>query len=130
MFQHIFKLLISLLFMEDCIFCKIVKGEIPSEKIYENDNFFCILDISPIAEGHTLIIPKKHFETILDIPDNLGPELLEAIKKISLDLIKEGKAEGFNIIQSNKEVAQQEVPHAHFHIIPRKKDDRRNWKFG
>ena len=54
--------------MEDCIFCKIVKGEIPAEKVYEGDNFIGILDIEPIAEGHTLIIPKKHYKTVIDIP--------------------------------------------------------------
>jgi len=116
--------------MEECIFCKIVKGEIPSKKVYEDENFLAFLDISPIAEGHTLIIPKEHFETILDVPNSLGPGILEATKKVSSKLIEEGKAEGFNILQSNYEVAQQEVPHAHFHIIPRKKDDKRNWKFG
>lgn len=108
---------------EDCIFCKIVEGKLPSEKVYESENFICIRDKSPFTEGHTLIIPKKHFKTVLDIPNSLGPELLENIKKVSLKLIEEGKGKGFNIIQSNYEVAQQEIPHAHFHIIPRKEDD-------
>jgi histidine triad (HIT) family protein len=111
---------------ENCIFCKIGKGEIISEKIYESDNFIAILDKFPLAEGHTLIIPKKHFETILDMPNSLGIELLDNIKRISLKLIEEEKAEGFNVIQSNYEVAQQEIPHLHFHIIPRKKGDNLN----
>lgn len=108
---------------KDCIFCKIVKGEIPAEKVYEDDNFIGILDIKPFSEGHTLVIPKKHFETILDMPNTLGNELIETVKNVSLKLIKEGKAEGFNILQSNYKVAQQEVPHAHFHVIPRKAND-------
>ncbi|MCK5043853.1 HIT family protein [Candidatus Pacearchaeota archaeon] len=108
---------------KECIFCKIIKGEIPSVKVYESDNFIGILDINPVSEGHTLIIPKQHYETILDFPESLSSELINSIKKISSKFIEDKKAEGFNIVQSNYEVAQQEVPHLHFHIIPRKKDD-------
>jgi len=115
--------------MDDCIFCKIVKGEIKSDLVYEDDNFIGILDINPVSEGHTLIIPKNHYKTILDMPNSLGNELIEVIKKISLKLIKEGKAEGFNVVQSNEKVAQQEVFHLHFHIIPRNKGDGIKIKF-
>jgi histidine triad (HIT) family protein len=115
---------------ENCIFCKILKGELESKPVYDDDNFIGILDINPISEGHTLIIPKKHYETILDMPSSLGSELLDAIKKVGLKLIEEGKAEGFNVVQSNNKVAQQEVPHLHFHIIPRKKDDGLKYHFG
>jgi histidine triad (HIT) family protein len=108
---------------EECIFCKIVKGEIPSTKTYESDNFIGILDINPVSENHTLIVPKQHYKTILDLPENLGSELITSIKKVSSKLIEEKKAEGFNIIQSNFEVAQQEVPHLYFHLLPRKKSD-------
>ncbi|MCK5149629.1 HIT domain-containing protein [Candidatus Pacearchaeota archaeon] len=109
----------------DCVFCKIVKGEIASgEIIYENDNFFSIPDASPIVEGHSLIISKKHFENILDLPSSLGSELIDCIKKTSLKLIEEKKAEGFNVINNNLEVAGQVVKHFHFHIIPRKKGDK------
>ena len=116
--------------MEDCIFCKIVKGEIKSDIVYDDDNFIGILDINPIAEGHTLIIPKNHYRTILDMPSSLGGEVIDAIKKVSLKLMDEGKAEGFNVVQSNNEVAQQEVPHLHFHIVPRKKGDGLKYSFG
>jgi len=115
---------------EDCIFCKIVKGEIESKKVYSDENFIGILDINPVSEGHSLIISKKHYETILDMPSSLGGELLDAIKKVSLKLMEEGRAEGFNILQSNDKVAQQEVPHLHFHVVPRKKDDGLNYRFG
>ncbi len=108
---------------KDCIFCKIEKGEIPSEKVYEDDNFFAILDINPESERHTLVIPKKHFKTLLDVPSSLGGEFLEAIKKVSLKLIKDGKAEGFNILFNVNKLAGQEVDHVHAHIIPRKGDD-------
>jgi len=108
---------------QDCIFCKIVKGEMPSKKVYEDKNFIAFLDIKQVADGKTLVIPKQHFETILDIPNTLGNEFLEAIKKVCLKLIQDGKAEGFNLLMNNYPVAGQIVPHAHVHVLPRKKKD-------
>ncbi len=109
--------------MTDCIFCKIAKREIKSEFAGESDNFFAIRDIHPKAEGHTLIVPKKHFVTILDIPNKLGNELLNFIKKIASDLLENKHGNGFNILMNNLEPAGQAVKHAHIHIIPRKEDD-------
>ena len=109
--------------MENCIFCKIISGEVPAEKVYEDDNFIGILDANPLVEGHTLIIPKKHFKTLLDMPNSLGNEMVEATKKVALDLINKNKYEGFNLLNNNFEVAGQVVPHVHFHIIPRNKGD-------
>lgn len=111
--------------MKDCVFCKIAEGEIASEKIYENNNFFSTLDASPKVEGHTLVISKKHFENILDLPKMLGPELLDCIKETAIILMKKYDAEGFNVINNNFEVAGQVVKHVHFHILPRKKGDGR-----
>lgn len=108
---------------QDCIFCKVIKGELPSKKIYEDDNFIAILDTTPIAEGHTLLIPKKHFRNLLDLPSTMGTELLDAIKKVSLDLIKEYKADGINVGVNNEESAGQVVFHTHVHLLPRKKGD-------
>ena len=108
--------------MENCIFCKIL-NENSEKKIYENDGFFSIPDVNPVAEGHSLVISKKHFKTILDIQDSLGPELLDCIKNTALKLIKETNSEGFNVMNNNFEVAGQVVNHVHFHIVPRKKDD-------
>ena len=108
---------------DDCIFCKIVKGEITADKVYEDDNVIGILDANPKAEGHTLIIPKKHFKTLLDVPNSLGNELIEAAKKVALKLIEEGKGDGFNLLMNNFDSAGQVVHHAHMHIIPRKKGD-------
>jgi histidine triad (HIT) family protein len=108
---------------KDCIFCKIARGEIPSEKIFENDNFFVIHDTHPICEGHSLVIPKQHFENLLDMPNTLGTELLSIAKKTAMDLMKDKKNEGFNLVMNNFEVAGQVVHHAHIHIVPRKKDD-------
>ena len=105
------------------MFCNIIKGDIPTKKIYENENFFSIPDAKPIVEGHSLVISKKHFKTSLDLPNSLGTELLDCIKKTSLKLIDEKKIEAFNIINNNFKAAGQVVNHIHFHIIPRKKDD-------
>jgi histidine triad (HIT) family protein len=108
----------------NCIFCKIVRGEIKSEIVYNDDNFIGLLDINPKALGHTVIIPKKHFENnILVMPSSLGVELVDAIKEVGLNLIKDGKGEAFNIIVNNGEVAGQVIKHTHIHVIPRKKDD-------
>lgn len=115
--------------MEECIFCKIIRGEIPFEKVFESDNFLCILDNYPIAEGHTLIISKKHFETILDMPSDLGGEFLNCVREISSKFTKEKKAEGFNLMQNNYSAAQQEIPHLHFHFVPRKKNDGLKFRF-
>lgn len=108
---------------KDCIFCKIAKGKISSERIYENDNFFSVPDANPIAEGHTLIISKNHFDNILDLPNTLGRELLDCIKNTSIKIIQKYHADGFNIVNNNFESAGQVVNHFHVHIIPRKKDD-------
>ena len=108
---------------DGCIFCKIAKGEIPSSKVYDDDNFFGILDLHPKAEGHTLIISKKHYKTLLDMPSSLGSELIDAVKEVGLNLIKEEKAEAFNFIINNGEAAGQVVHHLHGHIIPRKEGD-------
>ncbi len=110
--------------MEDCIFCKIANGEIPSDRIYENDNFFSIPDANQQVEGHSLIISKKHFETVLDLPSTLGSELIDCIKKTAMKVLDKEKAEGFNLVQNNFEVAGQIVKHVHFHILPRKKDGK------
>ena len=109
--------------IKNCIFCKIIRGEIPSTKTYEDDNFIGILDIHPKTDGHTVIIPKKHFKSLLDMPSTIGNELLEAIKEVGLGLIKDGKGEAFNVIVNNGETAGQVVMHSHIHIVPRKKGD-------
>jgi len=109
--------------MEDCIFCKIVKGEIPCSKVYEDENVLAFLDIAPVHKGHTLVIPKKHFETILDIPEQELKGLILAVKKVVIAVEKGVDADGFVVTMSNKKAAGQEVPHAHFHIIPRYEDD-------
>lgn len=107
----------------DCVFCKIVNGEIPSNKVYEDDNFIGILDLHPKSEGHTLIIPKKHFKNILEMPSSLGVELTDAIKNVTFDLIKNKKIQGYNVIINGEKAGGQVVMHLHVHIIPRKEND-------
>jgi len=109
--------------VKDCVFCKIASGEIPAKKIYENDNFFSVPDIKPKTMGHSLVISKKHFENSLELPNTLGPELLDCIKKTSLIVLKDTDSTGFNIINNNFKDGGQVVNHIHFHILPRKKED-------
>lgn len=110
--------------MKNCIFCKLAKKEIPRETICENENFFSVPDANPKVRGHSLVISKNHFKTFLDMPSSLGSELIDCIKKTAMKLIKENKAEGFNINNNNFEAAGQIVHHVHYHIIPRKKGDK------
>jgi histidine triad (HIT) family protein len=108
---------------QDCIFCKIVEEKSPSKKIYENNNFIAILEITPQVEGHTLIIPKKHYKTILDLPNELGNDLIDFIKKTNSILKEKYNSKGFNIIINTSKEAGQIIDHLHIHILPRKKDD-------
>ena len=109
--------------MENCLFCKIVKGEIDSEKIYENENVLAFLDIFPATEGHTLIIPKKHYENIFDMPKDVLKDSAEVVQKIAFLLKEKLGAEGINLLNSNNKIAGQEVPHYHIHVIPRYSKD-------
>ena len=114
--------------MDDCVFCKIVKKEIPSDKIYEDDNFFAFLDINPNNPGHSLIIPKYHYKNLYEFPDGVLSEIAPLIKKLAVAVKKGINADGINIIMNNNGAAGQIVPHAHFHIIPRFADDGlRHW---
>ncbi len=106
-----------------CIFCKIANKEIDSNIVYETDNFIAFLDINPVNPGHTLIIPKKHYEHIIEMPEEYGIELMNVIKKVANAVKKAVNADGFNIAMNNGEAAGQVVMHAHIHIIPRFKGD-------
>ncbi len=107
----------------ECIFCKIAKKEVKSNFIDESNNFMAFFDINQKIKGHALIISKKHFVTLLDIPDKLGEELLNFTKKISYGLLEKKYGDGFNIVMNNLEPAGQVVQHAHLHILPRKEGD-------
>jgi histidine triad (HIT) family protein len=109
--------------MEGCIFCKIAKGEIPSAKVYEDEFILAFLDISPANKGHTLIIPKEHFETLIDIPAGTLSKMMKIVRKVSKKVEKKLKAEGYTIMMSNREAGEQVVKHAHIHVMPRYKTD-------
>jgi histidine triad (HIT) family protein len=110
--------------MEDCIFCKIIAGKIPAAKVYEDDTAISFLDILPANKGHCLVIPKKHHETLLDIPDEELAALIKTVKKVTKALSLSIGNGSFNIIMNNGKIAGQLVNHAHIHIIPRFKGDR------
>ena len=109
--------------MEECLFCKIVKGELPSSKIYEDEDTLAFLDLFPVNKGHSLVIPKEHYETIFDVPANILAKVSSVMKNVA-DAVKNGvNADGISIAQSNGKDAGQVIPHIHFHIMPRFKDD-------
>jgi histidine triad (HIT) family protein len=105
--------------MKDCLFCKIVEGSIPSWKVYETDKILAFLDITPVNEGHTLVIPKAHYENLFEIPDEILSEIALELKHLGEAVQKATNAGGINIAMNNREAAGQIIPHAHFHIIPR-----------
>ena len=114
--------------MNECLFCKIAKGEIPSSKIYEDEKFLAFLNIKPNNTGHTLIIPKDHYKNLYETPNEVLSAIAPLIKKIAVAVKNGVNADGINIIMNNDGAAGQIVPHAHFHVIPRFADDGlRHW---
>lgn len=113
--------------MEDCIFCKIVAGEIPSHKIYEDENVYAFLSIGPLNAGHTLVVPKKHSRDALDMNADEFATLSSSVHTIARAVRNAVDADGINIIFNCGEAAGQEVFHTHAHIAPRLKDDGHKW---
>ena len=107
----------------NCIFCKIVAGEVPCHKVWENEDFLAFLDATPVGEGHTLVIPKKHFNTFLDVDKEHVSEFMEFLQEVGNIVLKKYDADGFNIILNNGKFSGQVVGHVHFHILPRKEGD-------
>ena len=103
----------------DCVFCAIAEGEIPSFKVYEDDLVLAYLDINPFSEGHTLVIPKAHYTGLLDTPTDLLKEVVARVQKVAAHLKEALPCDGFNVLQNNGAAAGQTVPHVHFHIVPR-----------
>ena len=108
---------------EDCIFCKIIKGDIPSFTIYEDKLFKVILDRFPATPGHALIIPKEHYKDIFELPEEVAQALYPLAKEMATRIKLAVDAEGMNIVQNNGEVAGQSVYHFHLHLVPRKAGD-------
>lgn len=110
---------------DDCIFCKIIKGDIPSYTIYEDEEFKVILDIGPVSEGHALILPKDHYRDFYELPEEKAVSAIKLAKKLMIKMTDKLNCDGFNILQNNKEAADQSVPHYHMHLIPRYKDGQK-----
>ena len=116
--------------MNDCIFCKIAKGEIPSKTIYEDEMFRVILDLGPATKGHALILPKEHFANLYELPDNYAEALMKVARKVGLLMKDKLSCDGLNLVQNNGEIAGQTVFHFHMHMIPRYEGDGQviGWK--
>ena len=107
----------------NCIFCKIIAGEITSYKVYEDDKTLAFLDISPVNPGHTLVIPKEHYANMSELPDEILCHLAKVVKKIAPAILSAVGSQGFNLGLNNGSVSGQLVDHFHWHIMPRFEDD-------
>lgn len=116
----------------DCIFCKIIAGEIPCWEVLETDTVLAFLDIGPLAEGHVLVIPKEHHATIDRMPEEAAADCARVVVRLSRALREALGAGGWNVLQNNGRVSGQEVDHVHFHLIPRREGDGLGyrWKAG
>ena len=111
---------------DDCIFCKIAAGEIPSRKIYEDSDLVAIMDLNPTSKGHSLIIPKEHCTNIYDIDEDIAAKVMKTAKKLATKMTVALNCDGFNLLQNNGETAGQTMFHFHMHLIPRYKDADNN----
>ena len=108
---------------DDCIFCKIANGEIPSKTLYEDEQFRVILDLGPATKGHALILPKDHYANLYELPEETAAEAMKLAKKMAVKMTEKLHADGFNLVQNNGETAGQTVMHFHLHLIPRYEAD-------
>lgn len=115
---------------DDCIFCKLANGVIPTNSIYEDENFKVILDMGPATKGHALILPKEHADNLYELPDETAAKILPLAKKLALSMREKLHTDGLNVVQNNGEVAGQTVMHYHLHLIPRYQNDGQRilWK--
>ena len=109
--------------MDNCIFCKIANGEIPSNTIYEDDKFRVILDNGPATKGHALVLPKEHYANLFEMPEDLLADASRVAKKVASNIKDKLSCDGLNLVQNNGETAGQTVMHFHLHIIPRYEND-------
>ena len=117
---------------DNCIFCKLANGDIPTATLYEDDDFRVILDIEPASKGHALILPKEHYANLYELDDELASKALVLAKKMITKLTDILGCDGYNVLQNNGPVAGQTVFHFHMHLIPRYKEDdvKIGWKMG
>ena len=109
--------------MDQCIFCRIANGEIPSRTLYEDGDFRVILDLGPATKGHALILPKKHAKDLFELPEETAAKAMILAKKMALLMKEKLHCDGLNLVQNNGEAAGQTVPHFHLHLIPRYQND-------
>lgn len=114
---------------QDCIFCRIVRGEVPSTKVYEDDDVLAFMDIGPVVKGHTLVIPKAHHNPITETPIPVLQKLIAVVQRVARAQIEGLQADGVNVSQANGRTAGQVVPHIHFHVIPRFAADGHHWNW-
>lgn len=111
---------------DNCIFCKIANGEIPSRTLYEDDDFRVILDLNPATKGHALILPRDHYKNLYELDDSTAAKVLPLAKKMAVTMTEKLGCDGFNVVQNNNEIAGQTVFHFHMHLIPRYDDDNQS----
>ena len=110
--------------MQDCIFCRIIGGELPCEAVYQTERVLAFLDIAPIAFGHVLVVPTKHYDTLWEVPDKLAVDLHRTWRLVGEAILSATQATGLNVVMNNYASAGQVVPHAHWHLIPRREGDQ------
>jgi histidine triad (HIT) family protein len=115
--------------MTDCIFCKIVAGEIPSCRVYEDEYTLAFMDIAPIVKGHTLVIPRKHYDPLVETPTDILAACMKTVRIVMKAQMQSLHIDGANVHQANGAAAGQVVPHLHFHVIPRFENDNHHWNW-
>lgn len=107
----------------NCIFCKIIAGQVPCQKVFENEHVLAFLDINPLADGHTVVVPRHHADSLGTLPPDWAAELGRTLGRIATTVVGAVGATGYNVLQNNGRIAGQIVPHVHFHIVPRREGD-------
>lgn len=118
--------------MADCVFCRILAGNLPCERVAQGDGWIAILDIRPVTPGHTLVISRRHVPTLLEAGEDILAQLMAAVRRVAPAVLRATGAQGFHVHQNNHPSAGQVVAHVHFHIIPRREGDgvRFGWRQG
>lgn len=109
--------------MSDCAFCKIVAGQIPAHKLYEDDDVLAIMDVGHVNPGHSLVIVKRHAETLMDLDETLAAKAFAVVRRVAAALDNAFQPDGMTILQANRPAGWQTVPHVHLHVLPRRADD-------
>lgn len=114
---------------DDCLFCRLAAGQVPAVKICEDDETLAFMDIGPIVKGHVLVIPKRHYDPLMQTPDEVLARVIATVRRVAEALRRGLQADGVNVFQANGATAGQVVPHLHFHVIPRFRNDGHRWNW-